>query len=140
LIELGYYGIAAMLFGSSAGATSIYFSWPVWIFSSLASDGLLANAAGKFFLQSRRSGQLELLLTTPLGAREILSGQWRAFKGLLGGPVAIILLAVMLMTVIELQGSSQDSLSTSFRFFVSVGLNIGVCLTGIIAVCWVAMW
>jgi hypothetical protein len=53
----------------------------------------VASQAGRFFIEGRRSGLLELLLVTPLQGREIVRGQWLAFVRKLGPPLLICLSA-----------------------------------------------
>ncbi len=43
-----------------------------------------------FFLEARRSGALELLLTTPLPVRTLLRGHWRALLAYFTGPILVI--------------------------------------------------
>lgn len=43
-----------------------------------------------FFLEARRTGALELLLTTPLPVQTILRGHWRALAGYFAGPIFVI--------------------------------------------------
>ena len=50
-----------------------------------------ASQACRFFIEARRSGVLELLLSAPLGDREIVSGQLRALLRMFGLPVALLL-------------------------------------------------
>jgi hypothetical protein len=50
-----------------------------------------ASQASRFFVEARRSGLLELLLTTPLPDRQIVRGQWRGFLRLFGWPVLLLL-------------------------------------------------
>jgi ABC-type transport system involved in multi-copper enzyme maturation permease subunit len=57
---------------------------------SLVEGALFAWAASRFFVETRRTGALELLLTTPMGARTLVSGQWHALKRLLAGPVVVL--------------------------------------------------
>src|SRR2546423_5245033 len=111
--------------------------WPVGVFSSLASYALLARPVGKFFMESSRSRQLELLPTTPLGRQEILSGQWRALKAALGGPVSLMLLGVGIVTLVQL---GDFPIRHGSSYLISLCLNITVTLSGIVAICWVAMW
>jgi hypothetical protein len=49
-----------------------------------------ASQAGRFFIEARRSGLLELLLATPLSERQIVAGQWRAFIRMFGLPVLLL--------------------------------------------------
>jgi len=48
-------------------------------------------ASGRFFVEARRSGLLELLLGTPLTERQVVHGQLRALLRLFGWPLAVCL-------------------------------------------------
>ncbi len=50
-----------------------------------------ASQAGRFFVEARRSGLLELLLASPVSDRQIVSGQWRGLLRMFGLPVAVLL-------------------------------------------------
>jgi hypothetical protein len=63
---------------------------------AVVKGALMAWAASRFFVEARRSGELELLLTTPVGAGTLVADQWRALKQLLWGPVVVMLAAVLL--------------------------------------------
>ncbi len=60
---------------------------------------LLASMSGRFLLEGRRSGSLELLLTTPVSPREIILGQWRGCRRQFGGAVLLIVLAQTTLSV-----------------------------------------
>jgi hypothetical protein len=57
----------------------------------------MASQAGRFFIQARRSGLIELLLVAPLTVKQVVQGQWRAIVRMFGAPVALLL-------VVELVG------------------------------------
>jgi hypothetical protein len=71
--------------------------WYAW--SSLASAVSLllylgiASQASRLLVAARRNGMMELLLATPLTAREIVQGQWRALLRMFGTPLAICMMA-----------------------------------------------
>lgn len=71
---------------------------------------LLASMSGRFLLEGRRSGSLELLLTTPVSPREIITGQWRGCRRQFG--LAIILL-VLAQTTLSVASTWQMWLITS---------------------------
>lgn len=58
----------------------------------------LASQAGRFFIEAQRSGLTELLLATPLTARSIVQGQWRALVRMFAAPLALFLLAQLFAT------------------------------------------
>src|SRR5208337_3579716 len=70
-------------------------SWGLLSFVGMAvilfSGGLIAWAGARFFQDTRRQQDLELLLTTPLGARNILIGQWRVLRRALAWPLGLVL-------------------------------------------------
>ena len=69
--------------------------WIIWNYAGVLFTLLLylwvASHACRFFTEARRSGLLELLLTTPLNAWQIVRGQWLALLGVFGLPVALLL-------------------------------------------------
>ena len=104
---------------------------------SLASASAFAWLAGRFFFDARRSGELELLLATPLGARGIIEGYWWAVWRHLRSP----LLLVAFVTFVE------------FLFLFSSGLTVGSGLSvfqvvmvplnralDVVALSWAGMW
>jgi hypothetical protein len=69
--------------------------WMIWSYVGVLFTLLLylwaASQAGRFFVEARRSGLLELLLTTPLNDRQIVRGQWRGLLRMFGLPFALLL-------------------------------------------------
>ncbi|MBI3849395.1 MAG: ABC transporter permease subunit [Verrucomicrobia bacterium] len=55
-----------------------------------------ASQAGRFFVEARRSGLIELLLATPLTSKQIVQGQGRALLRMFGAPL-VVLVAVQLL-------------------------------------------
>lgn len=53
---------------------------------------IAASNAGRFFVESRKSGALELLLCTPLRNRDIIRGQWLALRRIFLWPLIIFAL------------------------------------------------
>ncbi|HEY2951033.1 MAG TPA: hypothetical protein VGK40_00545 [Verrucomicrobiae bacterium] len=80
-----------------------------WIWNSLGGALTLvlylgvASQAGRFFVEAQRSGLMELLLATPLPARQIVLGQWRALLRMFGLPLAVCLAAQCLGAVMVQQ-------------------------------------
>jgi len=71
----------------------------------------VASESGRRFAEDRKSGALELTLSTPLTVREILEGQFFALVRQFGGAIGIILLfdLMALMIGARMQLSSTDS-------------------------------
>ena len=90
----------------------------------------LATEATRQLGMDRRSGALELLLSTPITVRQIIHGQllslWKQF-----GPASVL---VLLTDLIFLSARNEDS----WRLFWAV--IIGVFVLDMITLSWVGMW
>ncbi|MBI5384740.1 MAG: hypothetical protein HZA90_08625 [Verrucomicrobia bacterium] len=76
----------------------------VWYFLSHLSwvgEALLAWAACRFFFEAHRTGELELLLTTPVGAQTLIAAHWAAMKRLLRWPLMLVFASFVLPTAIS---------------------------------------
>jgi len=104
-------------------------------------DGILLSwVASRFFVEARRSGEFELLLTTPLGARTILSGQWAALKRLLRWPVAVLLAMACLRMLEPLVFRTGFSSALRSYYLFSLVLSMASTVAGIAALCWLGIW
>jgi hypothetical protein len=117
-----------------------------WYAMYLLCWAVFAWTASRFFVEARRTGELELLLTTPLGAAQIVAGQWRALKRLLVAPV--LLLALTIFAEFSLQGFlvtrslGRFVTDPSWRLYMltlSV-LSIAQMVLGLAALCWLGLW
>lgn len=109
---------------------------------------LLAAQACAFFVEARRTGSLELLLSTPLLNRDIIKGQWMALRRLFLWP----LLTFLFLSFIPLGYgifSALVELKTSRvvdAILQGAGGGLMICWFGLglvadaFAVCWVGMW
>src|SRR5512133_3329767 len=136
-LHYGFYGFAGGLLGVGSGAffaASSVFGLAI----TAVSGAIFAWVASRFFIEARRTGELELLATTPVGAEAIIPTQWRVLKGWLTGPVLLMLAPVVLQALL-IMGISRYRLQYSF-FTASFGLSaLNIVLhTG--ALCWVGMW
>lgn len=117
--------------------------WVVWFAASASTDALFARAGSKFFYDSKRSGQLETLLTTPLGPRGVADGHWSALKKLLAWPVAVGLGAMLLdediSLITEIGQPGGYSLAWVTQCFITWGIDIAGSILGILAVSWFGM-
>jgi hypothetical protein len=109
----------------------LYFGW----------SALFAWAAGRFFLESRRSGELELLLSTPLGAQGIVASQWRELWKRLRGPLVLAALLYAMQAYMGLGGPRFGGDSWYRLLWVSGWVTTAVGLVlDILAVCWTGLW
>ncbi len=132
-------------FSPSTFLFSVAFIWPVSVAIAMARGALLAWAASRFFVQARKSGQLELLRTTPWGAKTIVSGQWQALKRALCWPVVVMLVIYLLPTVIRLMPVARGTASANLASWSAYSLvSLTVAAAGlvldVVAVCGVGLW
>ena len=118
-------------------------AWFLSLAISVFEGALFAWAASRFFVEARRAGELELLLTTPCGARDIVSAQWEVLKRRLRWPMLVMLAPAFLEAVYGLL-TMQNGFgpSGSYRLPYAIARLMG-CLevfVGIGALCWVGMW
>ncbi len=114
-----------------------------WLALHLLSWSLFAWAASRFFIEARRTGELEMLLTTPLGAGQVVAGQWRALWRLFFVPALV--LAVMgsvgtflpLLALRSRSGLAQPEMSYVLGL---VALNLLHLALGLAALCWLGLW
>jgi hypothetical protein len=98
--SLGLWGIALVVWTAFAVALARTRQWEAWLlwsylggFFTLLLYLLTASQAGRFGVEARRSGLLELLLVSPLSETQIVRGQWRALLRMFGLPLLLLLLA-----------------------------------------------
>jgi ABC-2 family transporter protein len=83
--------------------------WQVWalfggFFTLIMYLGMASNAC-RFFVEGRRSGLFELLLSTPLTAQQIVQGQWRGLLRNFGLPLLLWLLLIFAGTFLQQLGT-----------------------------------
>ena len=99
------------------------------------SSGLFAFLAARFLFESRRSGELELLLVTPVGTKGILREQKLALLRMFRGPLYLVLVGAVLVAACSIGLAGGNDI---------LGLALGVggianMVLGILAVSCVAM-
>jgi hypothetical protein len=121
------------------------YSWPVSLAISVVQGSLFGWAASRFFVEARRTGELELLLTTPAGARTIVSSLWKELRRLFFVPVIILAvpnLALSLYSTFVLyhQPGYQETLSQCFYLTLSLLLDCANTILGVGALIWAGLW
>ena len=102
----------------------------------------LADEAGRHLAAQRSTGNLELVLSTPLSVAEIIDGQWLALRRQFGGPVVVfLLLGLTLLVSGVIQPIQPASLPTAsaigkLPFLAMMVMMVGDALT----LGWVGMW
>ena len=105
----------------------------------LGCSAVLAWAGARFFHDARHQQDLELLLTTPLGPRNILRGQWRVLRRALAWPLALVL-AVALPSGLSIIHHVVNADLSGTRYLLApllIPLNLAL---EVLALCWVGMW
>jgi hypothetical protein len=137
---LAQFGTVGSILNFGAGLTD---TWGAVSFIGLTvilfSSALIAWAGARFFLDSRREQDFELLLTTPLGSRHILGGQWSVLRRAITWPVGVVLV-VALPPALALgydftNGFRGEFWSLLQPFLICVNLAFET-----VALCWVGMW
>jgi hypothetical protein len=116
---------------------SISLAWAFNLVIMAITGALFALVASRFFVEARRTGELELLLTTPLGAQEIVAAQWDILIKSLRFPVLVMLLPLGFQM---LSFSSGAPGSWKLYFKLSVFLSGANTIIGTLALCWTALW
>jgi ABC-type transport system involved in multi-copper enzyme maturation permease subunit len=97
-----------------------------------------AGEATRAFAENRKSGALELLLSTPLKIEELLRGQWLALKQQLFAPVILVLaIECLFMLRTAREAFSDDDRVFWFVFWCSGMLML---VADLLALYWVGMW
>jgi ABC-type transport system involved in multi-copper enzyme maturation permease subunit len=115
--------------------------WPLGFVGALLGSAILAWVASRFFAGTRAQGELELLLTTPVGAATVLSEQWKVLKRLFIWPILLMQLAMLVpMMALSSPAGSAPSLLGRISDPLGAGLSLANTWFGTEAVCWLGLW
>ena len=139
LLGFLYYGLFGFVFRVWGMSSIALASWSFNLASAAAFGSLCAWAASRFFVDSRRTGELELLLTTPVGAQTIVSDQWKVLKQVIRWPLVFMLLPMLLqaLPIFMMRGPSG---LWRVQYAISLPLSALNTVLGLIALCWLALW
>ena len=105
------------------------------------SAGLFAWAGARFFMETRRSGELELLASTPVGAQELVSGQWAALWQRLRWVLFFLVFAVSLPSaVVGLMGHYGAGIFPPPMYLLRSVLTLVGVVVSVLALSWLGMW
>jgi len=140
-------GFIPLIFHWMGGGTAshIYSSAPIYMVTFFARGCLFGWAASRFFVEGRRGGELELLLTTPVGAKAVVSSQWKELKRLFAWPVIIMVVCANVPRVISLiPYYARNEMNGEWEIFVWLVVNQALsCLESILgvgALIWTGLW
>ena len=146
-------GLWAMVIGAAAIGVTIWFlgkgstkvGWSLFGFAALVHllvNVWVASEACYSFADARSSGAMELLLSTPLTVRQIVSGQTKAIKEFFLGPVVFLVFMDGLLTVaqiVAIAGGSRPGFA-SFGILLISAFSIAWFIADLFAVSRVGMW
>ena len=136
---LAQFGTLGSILNFGAGPAD---TWGLVSFVGMAvilfSGGLIAWAGARFFQDTRRQQDLELLLTTPLGSRQILDGQWCVLRQALKWPLGVVLVLALptgISLIYDFTNGYRRELWLPLQPFL-IYLNV---VLEAVALCWVGM-
>lgn len=103
----------------------------------------LASVASRFFVEAAQSGALELMLASPLPARDIVRGQWWALRRTFLVPALLVLGVKVTAALHQLfQMGSWTAINDEHVLaqLVQLGLSAVSYFTTLLAVAWFGMW
>jgi hypothetical protein len=144
LLALAYEGwvpLARLPLGARGASLSWFFAGALGVVGALCGGTVVAWVASRFFVGVRRTGELELLMTTPLGVETIVTEQWNVLKRFFAWPVLVMqapmipqILAGTQSTLNVLPASWQAQM-TFFKLLEVTNTFLGAC-----ALCWLGLW
>ena len=101
----------------------------------------LALAAGRRFVEDRRSGALELILSTPLTPEEIIRGQWSALLRQFRGPILFVLCVDALLLFRGWESISNKPVGKDQLLYLLLwGAGLFSFFADAVGLGWLAMW
>ncbi len=108
------------------------------IILTLLLKGWFASEAGRQLAEDRKSGALELLLSTPLTVRDILSGQLLSLMRQFFAPIILILLVELLFLVAGFRNVEWENDRALWTAFWAMSMILLVA--DLAALYWLGMW
>jgi hypothetical protein len=132
---------SGMLFFVGLSRWGSYFSWGMSLAFAVVEGCLFAWAASRFFIESRRSGELELLMTTPEGARNIVASQWKWLKNVFAGPTVALVAPSAVMSLMRFLLLRYQRWDGYALYSISAQLiSCASIIVGLVALVWFGMW
>ncbi len=134
ILQVG--GLALMPFGF-VGFLSVF----RWLPINVIPAALIAWAMSRFMIDARQNGAWELLITTPVGARTIVSAQWNALKQILWGPLLVMLCPYLVQALfVGRRFGPVWTLDQIIRQWAYLLFGLANTIFGIAALCWAGLW
>jgi hypothetical protein len=126
--------------GIPSGPFFLAVASPLGIVAGLIGATLVAWVASRFFVGVRRTGDLELLLTTPVGSRTVVEDQWRVLKRLFVWPVLCMQAPMLPQFLIGLSAAGTTAGAARADLTLLKLLTVGNAFAGAAALCWLGLW
>ena len=133
LAAIGWFVVRRMWDADIGGPEDFFYAALVHIVFKVG----VASEACRCFAEDRRSGGLELLLTTPLSAEQIVRGQRKALWRQFAGPVAAVLLVEMIYMIRQLR--HEDTWDDRQGVVVLCLIPAAFLVANMVAVSWLSM-
>jgi hypothetical protein len=114
--------------------------WGFGLLIMAIAGALIASAASRFVIQAQRTGTIELLQTTPLGAEHLMSTQWDIVKRMIRLPLLVMLAPSLLQGLFLIATASPRPGIWQIGYGVSLLLGTLNILLSVGALCWLALW
>jgi hypothetical protein len=153
--SVGIWIIAILVTGGFATASLSRMpreAWMIWIYAGALYTFLLylwaASQSCRFFVEARRSGLLELLLSAPVSERQMVRGHWRGLVRMFGLPLVLITgvhvaattLSRVTMGRMMISGGGTGGAVDWVMPLCSAALSIATTVGNLIALAWCGMW
>ncbi|HWY75533.1 MAG TPA: hypothetical protein VN281_07945, partial [Verrucomicrobiae bacterium] len=122
-------------FGSEWFNEGVYF--PTALILNTLLKLWIASEAGRQFGADRKLGSMELVLSTPLGAKDILRGQWLALGRQFLAPLVMVVGVELVFLAASMQRETFMANPMNPTLWVAA---LVMLVADVIALCWVAMW
>jgi hypothetical protein len=139
----GWVPLARPPVGVPGTAPSWFFAGAFAVVGGLCGGAVVAWVASRFFVSVRRTGELELLLTTPLGVETLISEQWNVLKRFFVWPVVVMQAPLLPQILAGVTSTSPPGIVSStllFQITLFKTLSLANTFLGAAALCWLGLW
>jgi hypothetical protein len=133
----GWVPLAQHPIGLLGASSSLWLSWPLGTAAGFVGAAIVAWVASRFFVAGRRTGELECLLTTPVGAETAVPEQWKVLRRLFPWPVLVMQAPMLPQVLTALDPRSGNWPAHSL---VVTLLSLANTFFGTVALCWLSLW
>lgn len=132
-------------YSGGAGRVAWTVIWPLSSLGIAVSGVLFAWVASRFLIESRRTGELETLITTPVGAKTLIQDQWLYLRRMFRVPLVVMLMPSLfqLVVMISLQSKNSfimSSINWQVTYLISMVFWVANIALSLAALCWAGMW